>query len=329
MSRYFCSCSFGKDSIATALLALRTGEPLDELVYCEVMFDDAISGEVPEHRDFIYDKAIPYFEKRGIPTKVLRSIHTYVSSFTRTVSRGKAKGKINGFPLCGRCRIQRDCKIPPIRNYLNRQPEDAVQYIGIARDEQERLLRLKGKQVSLLARYGLDEQDAKTMCRREGLLSPVYEFSNRGGCWFCPNAKDRELRHLYQHHPDLWQKMLELQALPNKATEYFNRTETFTSIDERFQWMDRQLTFYQEDNDMMTRNQVERIREQYPAGTRLVLERMDDPRPIPEGTAGTVVAVDDAGQILMQWDNGRSLSLVPGVDSFRREAPKQEPAMSM
>ena len=33
MSRYFCSCSFGKDSIATALLALRTGEPLDELVY--------------------------------------------------------------------------------------------------------------------------------------------------------------------------------------------------------------------------------------------------------------------------------------------------------
>ena len=93
--------------------------------------------------------------------------------------------------------------------------------------------------------------------------------------------------------------------------------------------MDRQLTFYQEDDDMMTRNQVERIREQYPAGTRLVLERMDDPCPIPEGTAGTVVAVDDAGQIMMKWDNGRSLSLVPGVDSFRREAPKQEPAMSM
>ncbi len=36
---HVASCSFGKDSMATILLALKHNEPLDEVVYCEVMFD--------------------------------------------------------------------------------------------------------------------------------------------------------------------------------------------------------------------------------------------------------------------------------------------------
>mgnify|MGYP001860289206 FL=1 len=55
----------------------------------------------------------------------------------------------------------------------------------------------------------------------------------------------------------------------------------------------------------------------YPPGTRVRLVSMpDDPDPVPEGTCDTVLAVDGAGQLLMRWDNGRSLSLLPGVDSF-------------
>ena len=59
--KHILSCSFGKDSIATALLALQHGEPLDELVYCEVMFNEEISGELPEHNRFIHETAIPLF----------------------------------------------------------------------------------------------------------------------------------------------------------------------------------------------------------------------------------------------------------------------------
>ena len=59
--KHILSCSFGKDSIATALLALQHGEPLDELVYCEVMFSEEISGELPEHNRFIHETARPIY----------------------------------------------------------------------------------------------------------------------------------------------------------------------------------------------------------------------------------------------------------------------------
>lgn len=148
------------------------------------------------------------------------------------------------FPSVGDGAVQRDCKLKPILRYQKSLPPDTVQYIGIARDEQERLLRLDGRRVSLLDKYGYTEQDAKQLCREAGLLSPVYDFTDRGGCWFCPNARRRELRHLYDHHPDLWARMLELQALPGKVTEKFNRTTTFSEIDAGFRREDEQLSLW-------------------------------------------------------------------------------------
>lgn len=68
-----------------------------------------------------------------------------------------------------------------------------------------------------------------------------------------------------------------------------------------------------------TRQQVEFTRLSYPPGSRILLYQMTDPyAPVPSGTRGTVRYVDDAGQIDVAWDNGRSLSLIPGVDSFRK-----------
>lgn len=64
-------------------------------------------------------------------------------------------------------------------------------------------------------------------------------------------------------------------------------------------------------------NEVERIRRQYPAGTRICCDSMtNDPRPVPSGTMGTVIGVDDMCSIMMKWDNGQGLSIIPGVDSF-------------
>ena len=239
------SCSFGKDSLATILLALMHSEPLDEVVYCEVMFDDGVSGEVPEHRDFIYGRAIPFLERNGIKVVVLRSEMTYIRSFYRVLQKGQSAGKLNSWPLCGKCCIQRDCKLPPIRAYMRSLGSGVVQYIGIAYDEQERLTRLEAeKTISLLEKYKRPSVTPRTSANGLGSIPRPMRFQDRNGCFFCPNAKERELRHLYECHPDLWARLLECQGAPNKATELFNRKERFDEIDRRFRYEDAQMSLF-------------------------------------------------------------------------------------
>ena len=68
----------------------------------------------------------------------------------------------------------------------------------------------------------------------------------------------------------------------------------------------------------LTPKQAAECRLNHPPGTRILLEHMADKFAVPDGTRGTVDHVDDAGQIHMKWDNGRTLAIVPQVDKFRR-----------
>ncbi|MCM1335473.1 MAG: DUF4314 domain-containing protein [Bacteroides sp.] len=83
----------------------------------------------------------------------------------------------------------------------------------------------------------------------------------------------------------------------------------------------------------MSRQQVERLKDEYPPGTRVQLDQIsDDPRPIPPGTKGTVAAVDDIGLLHVKFDCGRSLGICPEVDIFHKIAEQTEdlsPKMSM
>lgn len=63
---------------------------------------------------------------------------------------------------------------------------------------------------------------------------------------------------------------------------------------------------------------VERVRREYPAGTRVELVQMDDVQAPPVGTLGTVIGVDDTASLLMRWDNGSHLNVVYGEDVVRK-----------
>lgn len=68
----------------------------------------------------------------------------------------------------------------------------------------------------------------------------------------------------------------------------------------------------------IAREVVERLKKQYPAGSRVELLHMDDMQAPPIGTKGTVIGVDDIGSIMVRWDNGSGLSVAYGEDSCRR-----------
>ena len=73
-------------------------------------------------------------------------------------------------------------------------------------------------------------------------------------------------------------------------------------------------------NDYERRHRLSiKIKEQYPPGTRVLLNQMNDPyHPVESGTRGSVMHVDDQANMHMKWDNGRTLALDPEVDSFRK-----------
>lgn len=64
--------------------------------------------------------------------------------------------------------------------------------------------------------------------------------------------------------------------------------------------------------------QVERLRQQYPSGTRVELLQMGDQQAPPVGTLGTVYGVDDTGRLLVNWDNGSGLNVIFGVDKCKK-----------
>ena len=179
--------------------------------------------------------AISQMEKElGVKFTILHGPKTYDDIFHHIIVRGPHEGEKRGFAWAGMCAANRECKTNPMRKYNKSLSPNAVSYIGIATDEPKRLARLDGtNKVSLLAKYGYTEADARKLCEEHGLLSPIYGHCRRNGCWFCPNASDAELRHMITHHPKMFDRIIEWEHEENVFHRRLTRKETPSEIKAR------------------------------------------------------------------------------------------------
>ena len=227
--KYIASCSFGKDSLAMLIKIKELGLPLDEVIYCEIMFNNEISGETPEMYNFIKKAEKILKDKYDITVKHIKGI-SFKEQFYKVKQRGKHIGDNYGFPYCIGAWCNEYLKMKPIRKYYASIKEPYKTYIGIAYDEPKRYERLnKEKEIALLYDLKITEKEAMEICRKNNLLSPIYKTSFRGGCWFCIKQRKSQLKWLYETHRELWNKLIEMEKdsfksfKPNKTLKQFEK----------------------------------------------------------------------------------------------------------
>lgn len=225
--------SGGKDSVATCIVLNWLDIPFSTIT-AEVWWKEGVTGENPYHYEFMHDILFPKLKPWGVMCETVRSDITAYQYMTTPITKSQYPeriGKLRGFPLCGRCGIQRDCKTRPCNKFYKTKGDHSY-ILGFASDEKDRILSdaASGK-ISILEFLGIEEYQTFGICKQENLLSPTYSFSYRGGCWFCPNQKIQELEMLYRCLPHLWQDLMEIQEMPNKIQEKFNRTQTLYDIE--------------------------------------------------------------------------------------------------
>lgn len=202
--------SGGKDSTASAILHIRKGDKIKAVCYIPML-----TPEIPlitkKHYDFIMNAKFT-LTMAGAEVYIVHGM-TYKDYVLRVSTRGKYKGKIFGFPsyITGQCGFRLYGKVKALNNcdvgYFDYED------IGIAFDEPKRQSQLNNKKRSILCEMGITENDAKSICKSTGLLSPLYENCSRDGCSVCPQGNEERLKEWLNDYPEALPILKELQEI--------------------------------------------------------------------------------------------------------------------
>ena len=139
--------SFGKDSMATLILAAEQGIPIDRVMYCDIRFLPELSGEHPLMAEWI-----PKAEKRlkelfGITVDHAYSGVSFEEQFYKVKQKGNHVGDRYCFPFVTGAWCNDRLKLGAISKYQAQFGNDEItQFVGIAYDEPIRWERMKKKE---------------------------------------------------------------------------------------------------------------------------------------------------------------------------------------
>lgn len=243
---YVLSLSFGKDSMALLCEIIKNKYPLDSVVFCDIKFNENISGEHPLMakwiKEYAENKVNAMLMENGYNFKVthLTSKKNFIEQFYTIKQKGNHVGDNYGFPYVIGAWCNSRLKLVPVHNYINtyiKSGKTVIEYIGIAKDEPKRLERYadltsNNHRFITLADFNIDENTALEICKQNNLLSPKYEKSFRGGCWFCPKQCQWDLYCLWHDYPDYYNM---LQNIEKDSHNTFKPDITLLELRKKFE----------------------------------------------------------------------------------------------
>lgn len=238
------SLSGGKDSTAMLLLMIQRGMPIDAVLNADT------GMEFPEMVEHLARVDAYLFRERGLHITTLRhpkGFEYLMFDEPKQKENSIAQRMQMGISLCGngwpgfRARWCTGLlKTQLINKEANRLKgkKQALHYIGIAADEAK---RCKAGRYPLVE-WGVTETQALQICYDNGFdFGGLYRMYRRASCWCCPLQRIDELRKLRKHHPDLWEKLREMDDRARRQFAavpwgQFKENWSVKKLEERFAW---------------------------------------------------------------------------------------------
>lgn len=269
------------------LLMIERGMPID----CVITADTGMEfPEMYRHWDMVDQRL---YQERGIHITMLRNPQGFEylmfdkpkEKMKSILAREQAgiQPYGNGWPGIRVRWCTGELKTHLISKEVNRLKGEygALNYVGIAADEPA---RIKNEQYPLVD-WGITEAQALQICYDRGFdWGGLYEIYHRCSCWCCPFQRIDELRKLRRHHPELWQKLREID---DRAITQFGGTALGRFKDN---WTVEQLEqrFAAEEN-------AQRLGLSWKEYKRMEKDKPDELRELFRGVSpeNVIVAVDD------------------------------------